>query len=590
MEPTQLVVIFVILTMIVVLYKDLFRPVIVFLSAIVIFAVSGILTPQQALSGFSNSQVVTIILLLIISNIIKRSAVLDGIFTKLFKSTYSYKGFLGRMMLYIGGVSAFMNNTPLVATFMPYVNDWGKRNNILPSKILIPLSYGAMAGGMATLIGTSTHLITSGFVIENGLKPLDIFDFSVVGIPMALVVMIYMLLIGNKLLPNRKDALDDFNTKSREYIAETIIQEGSVLAGKTVEDAELRNMKSLFLVEILRGGRTIAPVSPLEVLQEGDILFFAGATDTIVDLIQSKKGLSVYKYDFLEQDSKIDIVEAVVPANSQIINRNVKNSNFTGRYNASIIGVHRKGEKVSGKIGSVRLAAGDLLLLVTGKHFQDKTVNSDDFYVLSEAHEIRNLDLTKAVVSLGGLIIVILMAIFLNFPLFKGLLCLLGILLVFKIATIDEVKKSIDLELFGILGFALAFGTAFIETGAAEVIASSILSVTQPFGILGVMVGLFAMTSILAALMNSAAALSVTFPIAIVTASSLGFEDVTPFALLVSFAAAANFMTPFGYQTNLIIFEPGGYNFKDFTKVGVPLNICYLIGTILILCYMYNLL
>jgi len=582
----QILSLLIILLVIIFLYKELFRPSVVFLMAVVLFMVSGILTPQEALAGFSNTQIVTVILLLVISNIIRKTAVIDGIFNKLFRHGFSYKGFIGRMMLYVAGTSAFLNNTPLVAMLIPYVHDWGKKNGIAPSKILIPLSYAAILGGMTTLIGTKIHLITSGFVLESGLPALDIFDFTYVGLPLIFIGTGYMLLVGHRLLPEKKDVLDDFAEKSREYIAETVILEGSSLIGKSIEEAGLRHLKGLFLVEILRAEQKIAPVAPDEILRKGDRLIFAGVTDTIIDLIQSNKGLSVYKFDTLRQQEKIDIVEAVVPPNSSLKNKKVRDSNFRGIYDAAIIGIHRNGEKLSGKIGSIKLAAGDLLLLITGKNFEKITHSFDDFYVLSKVHEIRNLDLKKAVVSLGGLITVILCAVIFGFALFKGLLLFLCLMLVFRIVRIDEVKESIDLELFAILGFALAMGKAFIQSGTAEMLAQSMVSVAAPFGIIGIMVGLYILTSVLAGLMNSTAALSVTFPIALAAAATIGVEPI-PLALLVSFAAAANFITPFGYATNLMVYGPGGYVFKDFIRVGFPLTLIYMISTILILSFIY---
>jgi di/tricarboxylate transporter len=588
MNLEQLFVLGVVILVIIILYKEWFRPVVVFLMAIAIFAGFGILKPEDAIAGFSNSKIVTIILLLIVSNVIRKAAVIDILFNKLFNKRFTYWGFLGRLMPFTSIISAFMNNTPLVATFMPYIHDWGKKYKIAPSKLLIPLGFAAILGGMSTMIGTSTHLITSGFVEQAGLPPLSIFDFTVVGLPMAVIGVLYILFVGYRLLPERQDAIDDFAAESRNYIAETIVKQDSPLHGKTVGEADLKQLKSLYLAEIIRDKVKITPVSSQEILLEGDILIFAGDTDTIAELIKTRKGLKVHNIeDILEGDTKIDLVETVIPNNSLLIGKTVKESNFTDRFDASIIGVHRNGEKISGKIGSFRLAAGDLLLMITGKSFANKRT-AGEFYVFSEKHEIRNLDVYKALWSLGGLVTVILASVFLGFALFKGLLVLIASMILFRVTNLEDIKSSIDLELFAVLGFALAFGSAFIESGTADIIAQSLIAVTIPLGTIGVMVGLFALSNLLAGLMNSAAALSVVFPISIATASALGIDPL-PFVLLTSFGAAANFITPFGYATNLLVYGYGGYEFKDFSKIGTPLVIIYMIGTIGILGYVYGL-
>jgi di/tricarboxylate transporter len=277
------------------------------------------------------------------------------------------------MIVVVAGFSAFLNNTPLVAIMMPYVHRWSRQNKIHPSKLLIPLSYAAILGGCATLIGTSTNLIVNGMVTDSqiipGLEPLKLFDFTLVGFPMIILGSIYLILFGNKLLPARKDVIEDFSDKSREYLIEAQVQSKSKIVGKTIEEAGLRNLKGLFIVEISREKDRLSAVSPQEVLKAGDVLVFAGDTNTVADMINSDIGLAFTEIGQFARRSYTEVVEVVISHNSSLISKTVRQSGFRGQYDAAILAIHRNGEKVSGKIGKVKLKAGDVLLLLAGDDF-----------------------------------------------------------------------------------------------------------------------------------------------------------------------------------------------------------------------------
>ncbi len=285
-----IIVSLVLLFIIVTLYKEWIGPGFTFMIGIITLGIFGILTPTEILAGFANEQIAVIILLLVMGDFIRQSAVLDGLFNRMFSKATSVRGFLARMTLVVAGFSAFLNNTPLVAIMMPFTYNWGKRNGISVSKLLIPLSYAAILGGCATLIGTSTNLIVNGLVTDQyiipGLRPLNIFDFTAVGLPMIIIGFFYLLLFSDKLLPVKKDVLDDMEAKTREYMVEVQIREGSDIIGKTVEEAGLRNLKGLFLVEVIRGPLTVSAVSRSTMLFKDDILIFAGDTKTIAEMIK----------------------------------------------------------------------------------------------------------------------------------------------------------------------------------------------------------------------------------------------------------------------------------------------------------------
>ncbi len=569
------------------LYTEIFHPAAVFLISVAVLVIFGILKPSEALSGFSNEQIATIILLLLISNIIRKTGIINLYFSKILSDKSSEKTFFAKMFLTVSTLSSFLNNTPIVAMLIPYIYDWCKKKNLYPSKFLIPLSYAAILGGTITLIGTSTNLIINGFVVESGMKPFHVFDFAYVGIPTTLIGFLYMFFIGRKLLPVREDIIKSFLQKKKEYLVETVIQENSELIGKSITEAKLRNLKGLFLVEIIRKNKKISPVSPTEVLEKGDILIFAGETESITDLISSKTGLSLPELCFINsQSSKNEIIEVVISNNSSLINKKVRDTDFRAKYDAAILAVHRNGEKLSGKIGEIILKPGDLLLLLTGKDFWKRAEDTTDFYIVSKVKEIINPDYKKGNFVFFSFILVILLSALKVIPLFTGLLFLLAIFVLFKISSYSEVKKGIDLNLIIIAALSLAIGKAMINTGTADIVANSINFIFSPLGIIGALIGVYLITNILTEFITNIAAASITFPVAVLSAKTFGI-DPHAFILAVAYGASASFITPIGYQTNLMVYGVGNYKFKDFVKVGLPLSIIYGTVCIIILYFIF---
>ena len=581
-----LVIVFILIS----LYWEIIGPAFTFIIAVVVLGLAGILTPSEILSGFANEQIVVIIMLLLIGDIIRKTYVVEIIFDRIFNKTKTYKGFLARMTFLIGGFSAFLNNTPLVAVMMPYVHTWCKKNNISPSKLLIPLSYATILGGCATLIGTSTNLIVNGLVMEQDIAPdlksLGMFDFSAVGIPMLIIGFFYMYFFGNKLLPSKSDVITEFSTNTRKYIVEAQIRQGSKFIGKSIEDAGLRNLNGLYLFEIRRNDISITAVSHTELLKEGDILLFTGETENIAELISPNSGLTFPEVGMLHKKAHTEVIELVISHNSTLINKSVKEANFRGKYDAAIIAIHRNGEKIIGKIGNVKLKAGDAILLLTGVDFVDRSSDTLDFYFISKIRDIRKIQTYKVIIMLGGLTSAILLSALGVISLFMALILLIILLLFIKVASPNDLYKSIDYNLAIIIALSLALGTAMIKTGVADKISSLIITVFIPFGKYAVISGIYLITTILAAFITNKASVAILLPIALTTAINLGLNPL-PFALAVSFASAANFMTPIGYQTNLMVYGPGNYSFKDFFKFGFPLTIIYMIVAVTILSILY---
>ncbi len=574
------IVIVVVVFMLVALYQEWTQPSLIFLLAVVIFYFSGIVTINDILHGLSNESIILILLLIIISEVIKKTAVIGYVLNRLLKPNLSYQRFLTRMTSGVAFFSGWINNTPLVAFMIPYVYDWARKKGISPSKVLIPLSYAALMGGTITLIGTSTNLVVNGLAIESGLPSLHLFDFIYVGIPVTILGTLYLIFIGSKLLPERENVLSQFDARTREYLIETIVPPLSKLTGKTIEEAGLRNLNDLYLVQILRDQETIAPVSPKEIIRKNDCLFFAGNTEKIIDLIQGTTDLILPFGTKMINQPRNNIVEAVIPDNSKLHNQTAKSYQFRMHYDAAIIAIQRKSEKLRGKLGEIKLKAGDLLLLVTGENF--KADAEQDFQVITNVKKIERMEGWKVTVFFIILLGALTLSAVKILPLFIGLLCVIGFIALTNMIKLNDMKRSLDFNLFFLLVLALAIGKAIFNSGLADQMAEIIISFAMGNTLL-VMISLYVITNLISMFVTNAAAVAVTFPIAIAAATELGADNFKPFILVIAYAASAEFMTPFGYQTNLMVYGPGGYKFKDYLRVGFPLSLMYLVATILIL-------
>lgn len=589
-DPKVLTVALVIPGMIFLLYKEIIKPVLVFVLAIVILMASGVISTQEALSGFSNEQIAVIFLLLLVSDLIKRSGALDMYVFRLFRSNLGYRHFLLRMGTVVSGVSAFVNNTPLVALMMPYAYDWARRKRISASKVLMPLSMSAIIGGTLTLIGTSTNLVVSGLAVSSGYEPLGMFAFTPIALPIVILVVIYMVIFSNKLLPKRKDALTEFKEHTREYVIETKVPEGSIYAGKTLDDNKLRQLRGLYVVELIRGDKRIAPVSPRDVIQAGDILIFAGETDTVIDLMNNRRDLVPADFTDYPTTGRSDVVEAIVAPTSSLQNKPLNTTNFRQNFDAAIVAVNRDGEKISGKVGDIELRNGDLLLLLAGKEFYKRAEKSRDLFVVSKRRQINHADKSLVKWILLGLAAALALEALDVISLLLSLMILTGSIALAGFVSVEDVKKSLDLELMVMLGLSIGIGKSISNSGLDELFAHHVIEITGPLHpTIGVIIGLYLVANILTMFVTNAAAAAITFPIAVATAQQMGVSDLTPYFLTIAFAASADFLTPFGYQTNLMVYGPGGYRFQDYIRYGILPTIICMTLVIAGIAYWYNL-
>lgn len=478
-----------------------------------------------------------------------------------------------RIMAPVMITSAFLNNTPVVASFIPALEDWARKNRIPASKLLIPLSYAAILGGTCTLIGTSTNLIVNGLLIaENSTSALGIFEPGLIGLPAAIVGFIYLSFAGRRLLPIRGSGYDTFKDP-REYTIEMMVDSEGQLDDVTVEDAGLRHLPGLFLVEIYRNDQIIAAVDPEVRLREGDRLIFTGIVESIVDL-QQIKGISpatdqVFKLDAPRRERLL--IEAVISPSHPGNGKTIRECRFRNRYNAVVLAVARNGERVQEKVGDIRLKTGDTLLLEAHPDFVDRYKNSSDFYLISGVMNSTPPNYEKFGVAwtVLGIMVATVATGLLN--MFQASFLAAGLMIITRCCRSAAARDSIDWSVLLVIAASLGLGNAMELTGAANEIAGQILAFadTSPYLALG---ATYLATWVLTEMVTNNAAAVLVFPIAI---SLSGSFDVSymPFVMVIIMAASASFSTPIGYQTNLMVYGPGGYKFTDFTKIGLPLNL-----------------
>ncbi len=542
----------------------------------------GILTAGEGFAGFSNTGMLTVGVLFVVVAGLRETGGIDWIADRFLGRPKSQHAAMLRVMAPVGGLSAFLNNTPVVAMMIPAVQDLAKKLGVGPGKLMIPLSYAAILGGTCSLIGTSTNLVVAGLVIAStDLPHLRMFDITWVGLPVALIGFAFLLTIGRKLLPDRSPA-DLALADPKQYTVELIIPENSPLAGRTVEDAGLRNLPGSFLIEIQRGEEIIAAVGPEQVLRGGDRLLFAGVVESVKDLANAR-GLQlatdqVFKLDAPRHQRRL--FETVVAPDCALAGRTVRQSRFRNRYNAAVIAVARNGERIRAKIGDIRLAGGDLLLVEADPGFADRARSSRDFMLVSGLEDSRPRRRSHAPLAAGILLVMVALATFEIYPMLIAAMLAAGAMVLTRCCTLTDARRSIDWSILIVIGAALGLGAAIDKTGAGQLVAGALLNLVGPNPWLALL-AIYALTSFLTEIVTNNAAVALMFGFAMATAESLGVNAM-PFVIALMMAGSACFASPLGYQTNLMVLGPGGYTFADFLRIGIPMNILVGVSAVLI--------
>ena len=566
---------------------------VLFLCGLLVVTASGILTPEQAFSGFSNVAILTIAGLLAITAGLRITGVLDWIGHKLLGTATTEKQAIFRLSAVTTVASAFLLNTAVVAMMMPVVVSWCRRRGISPSRLLMPISYLAILGGICTLIGTSTtlvvngelqHLASNGISLARGVEPLSMFELTAIGLPCAVIGVVYMLTIMPKLLPQRTGIIQQLGQQRREYLVEMHVDDDCPLINKSIKEAELRHLEGLFLIEIDRDDHIITPVAPDNILRSGDQLVFTGAIETIVEL-ERFPGLSPATEISPQQHPQRHLTEVVLSRKSPLLSTTVRAARFRQRYDAAVVAIHRAGERLTGKVGDTTLEAGDTLLLQTGTDFSQTHQHSPDFYMVSSVQGSEPRQTNKAKTASLLLIILLLWLVIASIfsPAWSNTSLLglaspavaaltIAILMVLtRCLKMSDARSSINLQMLITIGAALGLGKALQESGAATEIATTIFTFAgnNPLVIL---IALYILTVVLTETISNNAVAAMLLPLAIEIAAT-GDWNARPFIFTITIAASLSFVTPIGYQTNLMVMGPGGYRANDYFRCGLPLAI-----------------
>ncbi len=545
--------------LLVLLIQNKIRASFLFFGLLLIYYFLDFITLEKMLKGFVNPSLITLLLLLIVSIVFEKTTFIRTISNKLFSKSYSKSLF--KMSLVTSFFSAFLNNTAVVASMISVV----KQNRYhSASKLLLPLSYAAIFGGTITLIGTSTNLLVNSFMIENNLEPLKLFDFIYVGIPIAIIGAFTLLLIS-RFLPDIKQT-----NKIENYFLEAKVQTGSKLIGKTVSQNNLRNLEYLFLSEIVRNGKIISPVTPNEIIQENDALLFSGDIKQI-NILKQFDGL---KFEHSKHHIKDKLLEVIISNESNLVNKNIKESNFRSKFNASVIAIKRGNENLSGKISEIPLQVGDNLILSIGKDFHKRDNIKKNFYLTTPIGIDDKLSSKQSFFVLTGFLGVLIASFFSIIPLVKGLFLLLVIFTLFRFLKVEEIKRRFPYELLLIIGSALGIAAVMIQSGLAQNLAQMLNNLFGDFGVYGAFIAVYLLTFLLTEIITNNAAAALSFPIAYSTAIAFD-SSILPFVMAVAYGASASFLMPFGYQTNLMVYSVGGYDMKTFLKSGIIVSIVY---------------
>lgn len=557
---------------------NLLSPEKLFIFVAVVLLLSGTLTPAQTLAGFANTGIFTIAALYVVVAGLKEAGATQLIRRYLVGTPKNQHDAAVRVLPVTVVLSAFVNNTPIVAMFTTLLQDQSKRFSIQLSSILIPVSYASILGGVCTLIGTSTNLVVDGLVKQSGHHGFALFELAWVGIPIALVGLGYMYWAAPRLLPKRESSIEQFD-QVREYLVEMLIQPGSELIRKSIQDAGLRNLPGLYLVEIERAGQVLSAVRPRTLLEEGDRLVFAGSPQSVLEL-SNIHGLTLadeqrFKLDGNSSDRRL--FEAVLSPSNPMIGLTIKASRFRHRYSAVVLSVSRHGERLTGKVGDIILSEGDTLLIEGQKGFLMRYRNSRDFLLVSKLGTPPTADEHKAIPAILVFLAMILASATGFISIFESSILAAMAMLTMRCISYEDAGKSVDYQVLLVIACAFALGAAVDSVGLAREIAAVLLQVTS--SPLGALVAIYVSTVVLTELMTNNAAAIIMLPIGMSTAASLGVQ-FEPFAIAVMIAASASFMTPTGYQTNLMVMGPGGYRFMDYVRFGAPLSL--LVGIVAI--------
>jgi di/tricarboxylate transporter len=551
------------------------------IGAVVVLLAAGILTPTEALSGMSNEGMLTVAALFVVAAAVDRTGALAAVIDRGLGRPQSLSEAQLRTMTIPAVLSGFMNNTPVVALMVPAVRTWARKHQLSISKLLMPMNDAVVLGGLCTLIGTSTNVVVSGLLNEKTGMRLGMFDITWLGVPLLVVGFTYLLLASRSrwLLKDRRPAMSA-GDDPREYSLEMLVEQGSPLAGRTIEQAGLRGLHGLFLMEIDREGHVRTAVEPTERLEPGDRLVFVGIVESVVEL-QKIRGLRPATDQVFQLDgprSERTLVEAVVSNSCPLVGRTIRAGQFRSTYDAVIIAVARNGERLRKKIGDIVLQPGDTLLLEASPRFINRQRTNRDFYLVSEVAGAKPPRHDMAWVACTILAAMVLAASLELVPMVAAALVAATAMVATGCIGPNEARRSIEWETLLLIAASFGLAHAIEKTGLATLIAQTTVGAAGDRPHL-VLAAIYLVTMLFTETMSNNAAAVLIFPIAWQTATNLGLNPM-PFIMAITVAASCGFASPLGYQTNLMVYGPGGYKFSDYLRFGGPLNLIVMVLTI----------
>ncbi len=542
----------------------------------------GVLEPDQALAGFGSQGLVTVGALYVVVAGLQETGGLRWISRKMLGTPSGQRRNLFRLMAPVGAISSVLNNTPVVALFIPVVLEWCRKHDLKPSRFLIPLSYASILGGICTLIGTSTNLVVNSlYIAHSGGAGLGMFDITLLGLPCAVAGMMFMVFFGKNLLPDREEPRQTFRNP-REFSLELVVTSDGNLVGKTPAECGLLDVPGAFMVERIRGGEITSPAPVGDALLEGDHLVYAGQLESIQGLVRMN-GLRLAADPLFSPANRPEdrrLVEAVVSDTCPLVGKTLREGRFRQLYNAVVIAMSRNGVRLRGSLLDIPLRTGDVLLIESHAGFIPRQHESGDFFLLHALQEdLQPKPGARAPLAFAILTLMVLLAAFNLLSMLKASMLAAGIMLATGCCGAASARRRIEWNVLMVIGAALGMGVALDRSGAAHAVAEVLMGFAggNPWVALTLV---YVCTVMFTEVITNNAAVALVFPIAMDAAQQLGVNPL-PFVFIVMIGGSASFATPIGYQTNLMVYGAGGYRFSDYLRVGLPLGA--VVGTIAVL-------